>query len=225
MPELPEVETLRRGLERHLVGRTLGEIRVIVPKMLKGTVSEPTVLRESLRGARIESIARRGKHLIITLNSGYHLLFHLNMRGQLLVTPSEAVIGKYLAAAFPLDNGTELRFHDMWRWGEMRLATSEELEKHPALAGMGPEPFSEEWTPAQFLVTLARRPKTTIKTILLNQAVIAGVGNIYADESLYLSRDSSTAPIRVADRIGSKSSARSDLCGSFRSHRRRRDDQ
>ena len=109
------------------------------------------------------------------------------MRGQLLVTPSEAVQGKYLAAAFPLDSGTELRFHDMWRWGEMRLATAAELENHPALAAMGPEPFSEEWTPTQFFAALATRPKIKIKTILLNQAIIAGVGNIYADESLYRS--------------------------------------
>jgi formamidopyrimidine-DNA glycosylase len=187
MPELPEVETLRRGLERHLVGRTLGEIRVSVPKMLKGTVSDPTVFVERLYGARIESIARRGKHLIITLHSGYHLLFHLNMRGQLLITPSEALEGKYLASAFPLDNGTELRFHDMWRWGEMRLATATELKSHPALAAMGPEPFSEKWTPTQFFAALATRPKIKIKTILLNQAIIAGVGNIYADESLYRS--------------------------------------
>ncbi len=185
MPELPEVETLRRGLERHLVGRTVGAVRVQIPKMLKGTVTEPTVFQDSLRGARIESVGRRGKHLIITLHSGYHLLFHLNMRGQLLVEASGAPEQKYLAAAFALDNGAELRFHDMWTWGEMRLETADALASHPALAGMGPEPLSEEWTPERLAAGLAKRPKTAIKTILLNQGVIAGVGNIYADESLY----------------------------------------
>ena len=185
MPELPEVETLRRGLERHLTGRTLGAARVRVAKMIKGTFRDPEGFRERLRGTRVESIGRRGKHLIIALDSGYHLLFHLNMRGQLIVTPSAVPEEKYLAAAFPLDDGNELRFHDMWTWGEMRLATREELAAHPALAGMGPEPFSEEWTPRRFLEGLARRPKAAIKTILLDQGVLAGVGNIYADESLY----------------------------------------
>jgi len=185
MPELPEVETLRRGLERCLTGRTLGAARVRVAKMLKGTFSDPKAFSERLQGARVESVGRRGKHLIIALDSGYYLLLHLNMRGQLLVTPSETPEAKYLAAAFPLDHGNELRFHDMWTWGEIRLASREELAAHPALSGMGPEPFSEEWTPQRFSAGLARRPKTAIKTILLDQGVVAGVGNIYADESLY----------------------------------------
>jgi len=185
MPELPEVETLRRGLERHLMGRTLGVARVRVAKMLKGTFRDSGGFSERLQGARIESIGRRGKHLIIALDSGYYLLLHLNMRGQLLVATSETPEAKYLAAAFPLDDGSELRFHDMWTWGEMRLVSSEELAAHPALSMMGPEPFSEEWTPQRFSAGLARRPKAAIKTILLDQGVVAGVGNIYADESLY----------------------------------------
>ncbi len=187
MPELPEVETLRRGLEQHLTGRTIGGVRVYVAKMIKGTFPDPDVFGYRLQGARIESVGRRGKHLIIALHSGYYLLLHLNMRGQLLVTPSDTPEAKYLAAAFVLDDGQELRFHDMWTWGEMRLVSREELAAHPALAAMGPEPFSEEWTPRQFSEGLARRPKTAIKTILLDQGLVAGVGNIYADESLYRS--------------------------------------
>jgi len=185
MPELPEVETLRRGLARHLTGRTVGETRVPVPKMLKGTVTDAAVFGEKLRGARIESVGRRGKHLIIVLDSGYYLLLHLNMRGQLLVLPADAPVGKYLAAAFALDDGSELRFHDMWTWGELRLATADELAAHPALAGMGPEPLEEAWSPVHLRDGLAKRPRTAIKAVLLDQAVIAGVGNIYADESLF----------------------------------------
>lgn len=195
MPELPEVETLRRGLERVLVGQTLGETRVCVAKMLKGTLVDPAVFSSRLRSVQIVSVSRRGKHLIIALNSGYYLLFHLNMRGQLIVMPSDAPEAKYLAAAFPLDNGAELRFHDMWRWGEMRLVTPEELAAHPALRGMGLEPFSEEWTPARFLEGLAKRPRTPIKAILLDQTLVAGVGNIYADESLYRA---GIQPLRLA---------------------------
>ena len=185
MPELPEVETLRRGLERRLVGRTLGLPSVRVAKMVKGTLSDPTVFSERLSGARILSVGRRGKHLIIALDSGYHLLFHLNMRGQLLVTPAEAPVGKHLAAAFPLDDGAELRFHDTWTWGEMRLVTPEELAAHPALSAMGMEPLSEGWSPERLSSALARRPKSAIKAALLDQTVVAGVGNIYADESLH----------------------------------------
>ena len=185
MPELPEVETLRRGLERHLTGRVFGEIRVEVPKMLKGTLRDPDVFRDSLRDVRVESVARRGKHLIITLNLGYYLLFHLNMRGQLLITEADAPVEKYLTAVFSLDNGKELRFHDMWRWGEMRLVTPRELAEHPSLIGMGPEPLSGAWTPEQLAQGLRKRSGTAIKAALLDQCVVAGVGNIYADESLF----------------------------------------
>ena len=187
MPELPEVETLRRGLELHLAGRIFGDVRVEVPKMLKGTVTDPTVFSAELRGVRVESIGRRGKHLIILLDSGYHLLFHMNMRGQLRIVEADAPVEKYLAAAFLLDNGRELRFHDIWRWGELRLATAEELAAHPSLVGMGPEPLSGVWTPEQLKSSLSKRPKPAIKAVLLDQSIVAGVGNIYADESLHRS--------------------------------------
>ena len=195
MPELPEVETLRRGLERHLVGRTLGRASIRVAKMVKGTLSDPAVFTDRLSGARILSVGRRGKHLIIALDSGYYLLFHLNMRGQLLVTASEAPEQKHLAATFPLDSGTDLRFYDTWTWGEMRLLTPTELAAHPALSAMGMEPLSPEWTPEQFSRSLAKRAKTAIKAALLDQAVLAGVGNIYADEALYRAR---IQPVRLA---------------------------
>ncbi len=204
MPELPEVETLRRGLERHLVGRTLGESRVQVAKMVKGTLSDPALFTQGLRGARILSVNRRGKHLILALDSGYYLLFHLNMRGQLLVTPAEAPEQKYLAAAFPLDGGLELRFHDMWTWGEMRLVTETELAAHPSLREMGMEPFSEEWTPERLSAGLAKRPKTAIKAALLDQSVVAGLGNIYADESLYRA---GIQPLRPAGSLNSAETA------------------
>ncbi len=187
MPELPEVETLRRGLERCLAGHRIVGVRVPVPQMLKGIIAAPDVLARKLHGCRIESLGRRGKHLIFTLDCGYYLLLHLRMRGQLLVVPRETPDGKYLAAAFQVEDGRELRFHDMWRWGEMRLMTADELAIHPSLLGMGPEPFSEDWTPQVFRQALAKRPRTAVKAALLDQAVVAGIGNIYADESLFRS--------------------------------------
>ena len=205
MPELPEVETLRRGLETHLKGRTFGEVRVSVPKMLKGTVCDPDVFSESLRNRRAESVGRRGKHLIITLDSGYYLLFHMNMRGQLRIVEAEAPVEKYLAAAFPLDNNRELRFHDIWRWGEMRLVTADELAAHPSLIGMGPEPLSGEWMPEHLSSGLMKRPKTAIKAVLLDQAIIAGVGNIYADESLFRA---GIHPLRLAGSVTAEEAVR-----------------
>ena len=185
MPELPEVETLRRGLERRLTGRTIGKTEVMVPQMLKGTMTDPRVFQESLQNTRVESVGRRGKHLIITLNSGYYLLFHMNMRGQLRIVEADAPVDKYLAARFFLDNGTELRFHDIWRWGEMRLATKSELAEHPSLIGMGPEPLSGAWSAEHLDAGLKKRPKTVVKAALLDQSVVAGIGNIYADEALF----------------------------------------
>ncbi len=188
MPELPEVETLRRGLETLTAGRTIISVRVPVPKMVKGTVSDPALLARLLQGSRIKTIGRRGKNLLFALDSGYHLLLHLKMRGQLLVVPVETAEAKYLAAALTLDNGHELRFHDMWTWGELRLLTGQELSTHPPLLLMGAEPLEPQWTAQSFSAALARRPRAMIKAALLDQATVAGVGNIYADEVLFRSR-------------------------------------
>lgn len=195
MPELPEVEMLRRGLETLTAGRLITEVRVLVPKMVKGTVSEPGDFARHLQGTRIKTIGRRGKNLLFALDSGYHLLLHLKMRGQLLVVPTETAEAKYLAAALTLDNGQQLRFHDMWTWGEMRLLSAEELASHPPLLGMGAEPLEAGWGVQDLRQALARRPKAQVKAALLDQATLAGVGNIYADESLFRSR---VQPVRAA---------------------------
>ncbi len=187
MPELPEVETLRRGMERLLVGRRIIGVRVLVPKMIKGTITDSAQFGEKLRNTRVESVGRRGKHLIFTLDSGYYLLLHLKMRGQLLVVPCRAPDEKYLAAALETDDGREIRFHDMWTWGELRLLTGDELAAHSPLVGMGPEPLSDDWTPEALKQALARRSRTSVKAALLDQTVVAGVGNIYADEALFRS--------------------------------------
>ena len=211
MPELPEVETLRRGLERHLTGRVITHVRVFIPKMLKGGVADPTEFAAALKNQHIESVGRRGKHLIFGLGCGYYLLLHLKMRGQLLVVPRELEEGKYLAAALEMDDGSELRFHDMWTWGELRLMTEAELAAHPSLAAMGLEPFSEEWTPQALQQSLSRRARTSVKAALLDQTVVAGVGNIYADESLFRA---GIGPLRPAGSVTAQEAAR--LHGAIR---------
>ncbi len=201
MPELPEVETLRRGLETLAAGRTITQVRVAVPQMVKGTVADPAQLARVLQGTQIKTIGRRGKNLLFALDSGYYLLLHLKMRGQLLVVPAEAEEAKYLAAAFMFDNGQELRFHDMWRWGEMRLLTAQELASHPPLLEMGAEPLEPGWSPEHLSEALARRPKAAVKAALLDQTTLAGVGNIYADEALFRSR---VQPARAAGSLTQK---------------------
>jgi formamidopyrimidine-DNA glycosylase len=195
LPELPEVETLRRGLERSFTGQTIHQVRILVPKMLQGHVTDPKTFESVLRGRKIENIGRRGKHLIFRLDCGYYLLLHLKMRGQLLIAASNDPEEKYLAAVLEMEDGRELRFHDIWTWGELRFLTEMELAAHPPLKTMGPEPLNPEWTPNVFERSLARRPRALIKALLLDQKIVAGVGNIYADESLFRA---GISPIRTA---------------------------
>ena len=173
--------------------------------MLKGSVTDPEAFAAALQNRRVESIGRRGKHLIFGLDCGYYLLLHLRMRGQLLIVPADLEEGKYLAAALGMDDGSELRFHDMWTWGELRLMTEAELAAHPSLTAMGLEPFSEEWTPQALQQSLSRRSRTSVKSALLDQTVVAGVGNIYADESLFRA---GLGPLRPAGSLTEAEAAR-----------------
>ena len=188
-----------------MVGRKITGVRVLVPKMLKGTVTEPPQLIQILQGAAVQSVNRRGKHLIIALDSGYYLLLHLKMRGQLSVVPNSAPDEKYLAAEFALDSGQAVRFADMWTWGEVRFLTAGELNSHSPLLGMGPEPLSADWTPQILHEALARRAKSSVKAALLDQNVVAGVGNIYADESLHRA---GIAPSRPAGSLSAEDATR-----------------
>jgi len=189
MPELPEVETIRRGVERLVVGRVVVNVDVLVPKILKPPVADPEEFAGKLIGGRFVNAVRRGKHLIFGLDNGYALYAHLNMRGQfVLVADSSVPQAKYLCIVISLDTGSELRYHDIWTWGELRVLkdTCEELVKYvPALADMGPEPLSSELDGEVLKKRASSRSKSPIKVVLLDQAVVAGVGNIYADESLF----------------------------------------
>jgi len=194
VPELPEVETLRRGLEQAAVpGRRITRIVIVNPKVLKG--QSETRFHERAQGATIGAVNRRGKYLLLPLwqvptpfqpSSGMSLCLcvHLKMRGQLLLEDTRTVPGKYHCVTLGLEDGRDLRFYDMWTWGEMRALTGDELACRPNLAGMGREPLEAEWGAGDLERALTGR-KTAIKSTLLNQRVLAGVGNIYADESLF----------------------------------------
>ena len=189
MPELPEVETLRRGLDRALSGKRITRFETLMPKMLKPPVEDPERMARLLVGRRIETVERRGKHLIFVLENGYSLYAHLKMRGQMLVVPEPQVPrAPYLCFTCDFDNGSQWRFHDMWTWGELRLlncGTDKTAQFVPALATMGAEPLAAEFTMEVLWAGASRRGRSAIKACLLDQDVVAGVGNIYADEALH----------------------------------------
>ncbi len=194
MPELPEVETLRRGLEAGATTAVITAVVVANPKILAG--QPEAQFRERVTGAVIGDVARRGKYLLLSLRrpvvnadapvpSSLFLCIHLKMRGQLLLENGGTPVGPYHCISLALDKGVrELRFYDMWTWGEMRALTQAETEAIPGLAQMGLEPLGGAWGADDLLAKVAKR-KQAIKSVLLDQRIVAGVGNIYADESLY----------------------------------------
>lgn len=194
MPELPEVETVRRGLLPHLEGRTISRVR-LARKDLRFPFSERFVERVS--GARVRRLERRAKYLLAHLSSGDVLLSHLGMTGRFSIKEAGAdasVIGAYEYDAgpperhahvrFEMESGTEIIYSDPRRFGFMLLIRPEELLSHPMLAPLGVEPLGEGLTPG-YLAQKARATKRDMKAFLLDQRVIAGLGNIYVCEALH----------------------------------------
>lgn len=184
MPELPEVETIRRDLERRIVGRRITAVRIPpdsgkpVP-VLKGI--DEASFREGVVGTRIEAMERRGKYLAVQLDTGPYIVVHLRMTGSLLHRASDAAADRFLRAVLVLDDGTELRFTDIRKFGGLWLI--DDVSEAVATA-LGPEPLSEGFTVAVLADALKGR-KTPVKSVLLDQSRIAGIGNIYADEACF----------------------------------------
>ncbi len=178
MPELPEVETIVRGLRHLLVGRTFTGVMVGWSNSVRLPVPE---LLARLPGQRIETLTRRGKYLQFHLSGGDTLLLHLKMSGDLLVEPADTERGPHVRTVFELDNHYELRFKDPRKFGRVYL-----VENPARVVGkLGPEPLAENFTPQDFKALFGRR-KGRLKPLLLNQEFIAGLGNIYTDESCFL---------------------------------------
>jgi formamidopyrimidine-DNA glycosylase len=191
MPELPEVETIVNGLRRPLIGRTFTGVRV----GWENIVAKPAVpeFQRRIRGQQILDIRRRGKYLIFDLSGGDRLLIHLKMTGQLAVRPGHAPADKYGHTVFDLDDGRQLRFLDMRKFGRVYLAADES----EVVGSLGPEPLAEDFTLSEFSA-LIRQRRGALKPLLLNQQFIAGIGNIYADEALFVA---GIHPQRKADTL------------------------
>lgn len=183
MPELPEVETTRRGLLKAAKGQRITGVN-LRRKDLR--VPLPKNLPEALIGRTIIDIHRRAKYLLMVLDSGQMLLVHLGMSGSMIVVKSVGYTHKtHDHVLISLENGTLIAFHDPRRFGLMLLLNSGEEHSSKWLKNLGPEPFSEEFSPDYLSIQLKRR-KGPIKPVLMDQKLVVGVGNIYASEALHL---------------------------------------
>jgi formamidopyrimidine-DNA glycosylase len=183
MPELPEVETVRRSLLAKLPGRRVTEIQVRDAR-LRVPVDEER-LNELIAGRRVTDLSRRAKYLIIHLDGGSHLIIHLGMSGQLLLMPAGRPFDKHEHVIFSLDDESELRFRDPRRFGMVVALDESELNEFAPLRHLGPEPLATDCK-ADYLFERSRGLKQPVKNFVMDQRVIVGVGNIYASESLFL---------------------------------------
>lgn len=193
MPELPEVETAVRGLRPMLVGQQIRRIIIRQPR-LRWPV--PDDLGQRLTGAQITAIRRRAKYGLMDSNRGETLIFHLGMSGRFALLEGTEPPDKHDHVLFETDAAT-LAYRDPRRFGSMHLVATEAADAHPLLAHLGPEPLSDEFD-ADRLIRAAHRRRTPIKALLLDQRVVAGLGNIYVSEALFAA---GIHPARQAGRI------------------------
>jgi formamidopyrimidine-DNA glycosylase len=202
VPELPEVETIAADLRPHLVGRTIVRCELRFPSIVRHP--EPEVFVDLIAGLRIESLKRRGKYILIGLEKGRVFVVHLGMTGQLRLVEASTPIPNHTHAILDLDDGRQLRYRDPRRFGRLLLGTESELISARALPKLGPEPIDPQFG-ADDLYLLLKRRRAPLKAVLLDQAAVAGVGNIYADESLHLAR---LRPDRSASSLSRRSAGR-----------------
>lgn len=192
MPELPEVETTRRGIEAVLVGKTITAVALHQPR-LRWTV--PSDFIAALRGQRVRAVKRRAKYLLVELERGT-LIVHLGMSGSLrLVTPQIPRLA-HDHVEFLLNDGNALRFNDPRRFGSMHFVTGDPLE-HVLLARLAPEPLGADFN-ADYLWRVTRKRRVAIKQLLMSSQLVVGVGNIYASEALFRA---GVRPGRAAGRL------------------------
>lgn len=192
MPELPEVETVRDGLARHVVGRTVEAARILNPRAVRRDIKGVPGFEAVLAGRPVKAAERRGKYLWLVLDDDDALLAHLGMSGQLLVGEAERPLSPHVRARFTFtDGGPDLRFTDQRTFGHLMMTSlvrpAEGRAVPEPIAHIAPDPLEEAFDAAAFSARL-RRKRTGIKRALLDQSLISGIGNIYADEALWRAR-------------------------------------
>ncbi|RYX79478.1 bifunctional DNA-formamidopyrimidine glycosylase/DNA-(apurinic or apyrimidinic site) lyase [bacterium] len=195
MPELPEVETVRRGLHELIIGRIIKSVHHDTSKSFPNAVAD---VQAFMINASITDVRRRAKVLMIDLSTAYTLVIHLKMTGQLVYRgelvfgaghPNESLIGELpdrsTRVTLSFTDGSKLFFNDQRKFGWMKLMPTIEVPNIDFMKKVGPEPLEADFTSSEFAARFARRARTSIKAAILDQTVVAGVGNIYADESLW----------------------------------------
>jgi formamidopyrimidine-DNA glycosylase len=199
VPELPEVETIRRQLAPALVGRRLEELEVLDPRWCEP--APPAALADAVRGREIERLGRRGKYLIASLSDEVHVVMHLRMTGNLLLVTADEddPARRHVRARFSLDDGNRLLFVDVRRFGTGIVLLGDDALDDYFSTRLGVEPLGPEFT-AEALRAAARGRRAPVKAFLLSQERIAGVGNIYADEALFRARIHPLRPVGTLKR-------------------------
>lgn len=199
MPELPEVETVKRGLDQLIIGKKIVDVSFDWPKGFPNTKTDVDAF---LKGAKILQLRRRGKALIVDLDTKYSLVIHLKMTGQLVFRSESAVFGaghptdslvgelpdKSTRVTFTFADSSKLYFNDQRKFGWVRLLPTIEINNLDFFKNLGPEPLASDFTNKKFIQRLQRRNNSGIKAVLLDQTIVAGVGNIYADEALWAAK-------------------------------------
>jgi len=203
MPELPEVETIVRDLKKKVLGRTFLNVWTDFPKLIKKPKNFEEFKKE-IKGKEIKNIQRRAKNIIFKLSNNYSLLVHQKMTGHLLFGKWKTENGKWISTipgplrndpmnrflhlVFTLDNGRQLALSDLRKFAKVELWKTNELENSEGIKSLGPEPLEKDFTFEKFKKALGKKKKGRIKQILMDRAVISGIGNIYSDEILFEAR-------------------------------------
>lgn len=185
MPELPEVEHVVRALRAAITGRQIVAAELKLKRIAAG--SSPMMFAKKLRNARIESIGRRGKHILINLDNGLVLIVHLRMTGKFVCLTQDQQLLPYSHVVFHLDDERRLVYCDMRQFGRMTIVVSSGLQGSKGLRDLAPEPLSDDFS-LEYLQATLRRSQRPLKHLLLDQTKILGLGNIYAAEALFLAR-------------------------------------
>jgi formamidopyrimidine-DNA glycosylase len=186
LPELPEVEVVRLGLDTHVVGRTITAVDVLHPRPVRRHAAGPEDFSAALVGRRVTAARRRGKYLWLPLDNGDAVLAHLGMSGQMLVQTSATPAERHLRVRFALDGPYELRFVDQRMFGGLAISAGG-AELPAEIAHIARDPMDPDFDDDLFVRRLRKRT-SGVKRLLLDQTLISGVGNIYADEALWLAR-------------------------------------
>ncbi|MFD1362230.1 DNA-formamidopyrimidine glycosylase [Lentibacillus salinarum] len=198
MPELPEVETIKNTLKRFVLDKTIIDVSVFWPNIIKRP-DDIEQFKHLLTGQTIQAINRKGKFLLFELDDAI-LVSHLRMEGKYNVHPSEEPVKKHTHVIFKFSNGEELRYNDVRKFGTMHVfEKGNELNRKP-LNQLGPDPFDDAFT-VDYLYQKLKKTDRVIKSVLLDQTVVAGLGNIYVDETLFKAK---THPLKKANKLKKK---------------------